>query len=183
MLAGINAALQTQDPELRDAQLRALDQLDAARRSGIVTEAEFQKRRRLVLEGKLEEAGQALKQAIALREPLARKNPQVVAFQLDLGREHANLGNLHYTWLVRRLDPDRAGRFVLAKSAFDKALAIHERLAKDYPDERRFLVEEGMTLSAIGNLIFDDSVADAAPWPQARDAFTDVQDTGAGPWT
>jgi hypothetical protein len=45
------------DPARRDAQLRALDQLDAARRSGIVTEAEFQNRRRLILEGKLEEAG------------------------------------------------------------------------------------------------------------------------------
>jgi hypothetical protein len=44
-------------PELRDAQLRALDQLDGARRSGLLTEAEFQRRRRLVLEGKLEEAG------------------------------------------------------------------------------------------------------------------------------
>jgi hypothetical protein len=50
-------ALASQDPALRDAQLRALDQLDAARRSGIVTEVEFQKRRRLILEGKLEEAG------------------------------------------------------------------------------------------------------------------------------
>jgi hypothetical protein len=44
-------------PELRDAQLRALDRLEAARRSGVLTEAEFQRRRRLVLEGKLGEAG------------------------------------------------------------------------------------------------------------------------------
>ena len=44
---------------LRDAQLRALDQLDAARRSGLVTEAEFQRRRRLILEGRIEEAGYA----------------------------------------------------------------------------------------------------------------------------
>jgi hypothetical protein len=44
-------------PGLRDAQLRALDQLEGARRSGVLTEAEFQRRRRLVLEGKLEEAG------------------------------------------------------------------------------------------------------------------------------
>lgn len=43
--------------EQRDAQLRALDQLDAARRTGRVTEAEFRRRRRLVLEGRLEEAG------------------------------------------------------------------------------------------------------------------------------
>lgn len=43
--------------ELRDAQLRALDQLDGARRAGLITEAEFQRRRRLVLEGRLEEAG------------------------------------------------------------------------------------------------------------------------------
>lgn len=44
-------------PELRDAQLRALDQLDAARRAGLITEAEYERRRRLVLEGRLEEAG------------------------------------------------------------------------------------------------------------------------------
>jgi hypothetical protein len=40
-----------------DAQRRALDQLDAARRTGLVSEAEFQRRRRLVLEGRLAEAG------------------------------------------------------------------------------------------------------------------------------
>jgi hypothetical protein len=40
-----------------DAQIRALDQLDAGRRSGLVTEGEFQRRRRLILEGRLEEAG------------------------------------------------------------------------------------------------------------------------------
>jgi hypothetical protein len=45
------------NPATRDAQIRALDQLDAARRGGLVTEAEFQKRRRLILEGKLKEAG------------------------------------------------------------------------------------------------------------------------------
>ena len=44
-------------PELRDAQLSALDRLDGVRRSGLITEAEFQRRRRLVLEGLLEEAG------------------------------------------------------------------------------------------------------------------------------
>jgi hypothetical protein len=40
-----------------DAQIRALDQLDAARRSGLVTEAEFQRRRRLIVEGRMEDAG------------------------------------------------------------------------------------------------------------------------------
>jgi len=44
-------------PGLSDEQLRALDQLEAARTGGSVTEAEFQKRRRLILEGKLDEAG------------------------------------------------------------------------------------------------------------------------------
>jgi hypothetical protein len=45
------------EPSMTDAQLRALDQLDAVRRAGLVSEAEFQRRRRLVLEGRLEEAG------------------------------------------------------------------------------------------------------------------------------
>ncbi len=44
-------------PATRDAQMRALDQLDAARRSGLLTESEFQRRRRLVLDGRLGEAG------------------------------------------------------------------------------------------------------------------------------
>jgi hypothetical protein len=48
----------SQPPQgLSDAQLRALDELDAGRRSGLIKEVEFQRRRRLVLEGKLEEAG------------------------------------------------------------------------------------------------------------------------------
>ena len=44
-------------PELRDAQLRALDELDTLRRSGQITEDEFRERRRLVLDGRLDEAG------------------------------------------------------------------------------------------------------------------------------
>jgi hypothetical protein len=44
-------------PDLSDNQLRALDQLDGARRAGIVSEAEFQRRRRLILRGQLAEAG------------------------------------------------------------------------------------------------------------------------------
>ncbi len=42
---------------LDDAQLRALDQLEAARRSGLVREDEYRRRRGLVLEGRVEEAG------------------------------------------------------------------------------------------------------------------------------
>lgn len=43
--------------EVREAQLRALDELDGLRRAGMIEESEFTRRRRLVLEGKLEEAG------------------------------------------------------------------------------------------------------------------------------
>ena len=44
-------------PAVTDAQIEALDQLDAARRGGLITEADFQRRRRLILQGRLEEAG------------------------------------------------------------------------------------------------------------------------------
>jgi hypothetical protein len=50
-------AAQTVPKGLADAQIRALDQLDAARQSGLIKEAEYQRRRRLILEGKLDEAG------------------------------------------------------------------------------------------------------------------------------
>lgn len=40
-----------------DAQTRALDQLDATRRAGLITESEFLRRRRLIIENRLEEAG------------------------------------------------------------------------------------------------------------------------------
>ncbi len=43
--------------EMRDAQIRALDQLDGLRRQGLIKEVEFQRRRRLILQGKLDEAG------------------------------------------------------------------------------------------------------------------------------
>jgi hypothetical protein len=49
----------TRPSELDDEQTRALDQLEAARRSGIVSEAEFRRRRVLILEGRLEESGYA----------------------------------------------------------------------------------------------------------------------------
>jgi hypothetical protein len=42
---------------LSDLQMRALDQLDSARQNGLVTEADYQRRRRLILENRLEEAG------------------------------------------------------------------------------------------------------------------------------
>jgi hypothetical protein len=42
---------------VRDAQLEALDRLDASRRAGQIGEEEFRRRRRLILEGRLEEAG------------------------------------------------------------------------------------------------------------------------------
>ncbi len=46
------------DPDaLSDEQLRALDQLEAARYAGYLTESEYQRRRRLVLAGKVDEAG------------------------------------------------------------------------------------------------------------------------------
>ena len=43
--------------DLSDAQLRALDQLDAGRQSGLVRESDYQRRRKLILENKLDEAG------------------------------------------------------------------------------------------------------------------------------
>lgn len=42
---------------LSDAQLRALDELDSGRQSGLVTELEYQRRRKLVLENRVDEAG------------------------------------------------------------------------------------------------------------------------------
>jgi hypothetical protein len=42
---------------LSDEQRQALDQLEAARRQGLVRETEYQRRRILILEGKLDEAG------------------------------------------------------------------------------------------------------------------------------
>ncbi len=44
-------------PILRSAQLEALDRLDAERRNGEVSEQEFQRRRRLILDGRLDRAG------------------------------------------------------------------------------------------------------------------------------
>jgi len=43
--------------KLSDTQLRALDQLDAGRQSGLVKESDYQRRRKLVLENRLDEAG------------------------------------------------------------------------------------------------------------------------------
>ncbi|HTO68719.1 MAG TPA: hypothetical protein VMR31_02575 [Myxococcota bacterium] len=46
---------------LSDAQLQAMDQLEASRTSGSITEGEYQKRRRLILENRLGEAGYGAK--------------------------------------------------------------------------------------------------------------------------
>ncbi len=53
-----NATLELPPPEeLSDAQLRALDELEAARRSGFVTEVEYRRRHRLIIQDRLEESG------------------------------------------------------------------------------------------------------------------------------
>ncbi len=53
-----NVALEMPPPEeLSNAQLRALDELQAARRSGYVTEVEYRRRHRLIIQDRLEEAG------------------------------------------------------------------------------------------------------------------------------
>ena len=53
-----NIALEMPSPEeLSNAQLRALDELEAARRSGYVTEVEYRRRHRLVIQDRLDEAG------------------------------------------------------------------------------------------------------------------------------
>jgi len=45
-------------PGLSDAQIRALDRIDAARSSGSITEADYKRKRRLILENKLDDAGE-----------------------------------------------------------------------------------------------------------------------------
>jgi hypothetical protein len=51
------AAQEPLPADLSDAQRQALDQLEAARRAGLVRETEYQRRRILILGGQLEEAG------------------------------------------------------------------------------------------------------------------------------
>lgn len=51
--------LEERPAALEDAQTRALDQLEAVRRSGMIPESEYKRRRELILAGRLEEAGYA----------------------------------------------------------------------------------------------------------------------------
>jgi hypothetical protein len=54
----IEAAVPDPDPDLlTDAQLRALDQLEAARLAGYVSEGEYRRRKRLIRSNQLQEAG------------------------------------------------------------------------------------------------------------------------------
>ncbi len=55
--AGATAEKLARPPGLSDAQTRALDKIDAARAGGGITEAEYQRQRRLILENKLEGLG------------------------------------------------------------------------------------------------------------------------------
>ncbi|HTO54872.1 MAG TPA: hypothetical protein VMR50_15930 [Myxococcota bacterium] len=48
---------QDRPPGLSDAQVQALDRADESRANGAITEPEYQKRRRLILENRLDEAG------------------------------------------------------------------------------------------------------------------------------
>jgi hypothetical protein len=59
--AGATAPKLPRPEGLSDEQTGALDKVDAARASGAITEGEYQRRRRLILENKLEEAGDETK--------------------------------------------------------------------------------------------------------------------------
>ena len=92
--------------------------------------------------GQGEDARQAFAKALAIRERLAKAEPDRADYQRDLSVSYERMGDL-----FRAL-----GQGEDARQAFAKALAIRERLAKAEPDRADYQRDLGASYQRMGDL-------------------------------
>jgi serine/threonine-protein kinase len=113
---------------------------------------------------KLAEAEKMLRESASIREKLVKENCQVVQFQQGLAKVYFNLGNLCYQQVPAAAGAKRATLFAKSKVAYDRALDLYRRLYEESPEEPLRLLNYGVTLSCLGDLLSEDKQALAIPW-------------------
>jgi serine/threonine protein kinase/predicted Zn-dependent protease len=105
--------------------------------------------------GRLEDAEQALRQALAIKERLAETFSSVPQYRKELATSFNNLGTVLTS--LNRLDEGR--------TAYEKAIHLYERLAADSPGGTPYVVELAGTYSNMGRLIGDQGqLEQSLPW-------------------
>jgi tetratricopeptide (TPR) repeat protein len=110
------------------------------------------------------QAEKAFRQGVAIREKLVKENCQVVQFQKGLGSSYYNLGTMYYNQVLQAAGAARDQLFAKGKESLQRAVDIYKRLHDEHPEENRLRVDYAIYLSAMGNLLYEDTKALALPW-------------------
>ena len=106
-------------------------------------------------ENRMDEAEQAYREALAIKEKLAERYSSVTQYRQDLAASLNNLGTL----------VSSIGRSSEAEAVYRRAIQLYERLAADSPADSRYAVLLAGTYSNLGRLIGDRGEAeDSLPW-------------------
>jgi eukaryotic-like serine/threonine-protein kinase len=114
--------------------------------------------------GERAEAEDNLRRAVDLRYKLARKNPNLPDLHFRAADDYYQLANFLFE---QGFDKEgEAGKKLLAQSqeAYQKCIAICQRLADDYPEEKRYLAFWGQSLNSMGDAVFQQSITQAIAW-------------------
>jgi len=100
------------------------------------------------------EAEHALREAVAIKEELARTFASIPQYRQELAASLSNLGAILTS----------LNRYGEARSAYEKSIALYERLDADFPADPRYEVSLAGTLSNMGRLIGDQgNLEDSLP--------------------
>jgi serine/threonine-protein kinase len=114
-------------------------------------------------EGQLAQAEATWRDAIRIREKLAKDNCQVIRFQEGLARIYFNLGNMFYIQATQATAAPRTAYLAKGKEAYGRSLEISKRLYQEHPGEHHHERDYAITLSCMGDLVTEDKKSVAIP--------------------
>ena len=102
-----------------------------------------------VAQGKLTEALKSYRDSLTIAERLAKADPNNAGWQRDLAMSNERLGTIY----MERKETDEA------KAAYERALAIYDKLTARFPDDTLALVNSTVPLMVLGLLYGRDGAA------------------------
>ena len=100
-------------------------------------------------QGNLTQALKSFRDSLAIMERLAQADPNNAGWQRDLAISNERLGNIY----IERKETDEA------KAAFERALAIYNKLTVRFPDNAVVLVSSTVPLMRLGELYGPEGAA------------------------
>ena len=108
--------------------------------------------------GKPAQAEAFYRKGVELRKRMARKNSHVPDLQSGAATDYMNLGSfLHQLADEKGMPRHRQELLDRARDAYRHALDFHKRLVEDFPEDRSYLVGEGVTLALMGDVYFAEN--------------------------